>query len=557
MAVCPNCKRVCARDAKFCDKCGTPLPEIQTFSGAHGTGNLFKFDNILNIASNFVTNYLKIIIASVAVLLVVIIIALSFFSVGSSNSITYLKDDELYYMSVSQTKGKQVTKDLLDGVTAVGNLDTYTRISDNGKYLFFIDEYDGAGYDLYFKQTNKLKKTPQKIISDVNIYDISNKGTKVTYIKDGGDLYQHNLREQSEKIDDNVMNFVVSDTGNRIVYFKVDSESTTYAIDVYLSKSGKKGEPVLTEIENICKISDDLKYIYYTQYGTLYKAVLGSKPEKLATEVGNIINIYDSGECYYTRKAENGSSSLYYLTNKTEPKKICDNYYSFENFAKDSPALVYYANSNADNSNEFKYYLALGDAAYELENGSSFSINDNATEIRYTVASQDNQNTNTLYSASISNKGVSKAIEIDNDIHSSRYLDADKFMYIKNYIAETSIGDIYINDKLVAEKAYCGYTNYCKETKTLLFYTDIDESNNGTLKAFKSRKPYKIRDDVYIHSLITAPGGEILFLTDYKNGDGVLYVCKNRRAKKVDIDVSSIIRFKTNQEYDESINNKL
>ncbi len=553
MSQCPNCKRAGAPDARFCDRCGTPLPDSTLISGAHGTSTAFKFGSFLTALSNLSFNYLKAILAAVTVLLVIIIIALSFASSGSLNSFSYLKDNELYYMSLSQSKGKQVSSDLLDGASTIGNLDEYIRISNDGKKIFFVDKYDGSGYDLYYKKTSKLKRDSEKLVSDVNHYDINDKGSLVTYIKDGGDLYQHNLREQSDKIDEDVTSFIASDDGKRIVYLKVDSESSTYAIDVYLSKSGKSGEAVLTGIESIYKISDDLKEIYYTQYNTLYKAKLGKDPEKLATDVSEIINIYDSGECYFVKISDDGVSSLYYFDGKSECMLISDGYYSYEDFASKSPVMVYCSGTSNGDTKEFAFKVAVGDKTFDLENGFSFDLNTEGNELRYLISSSDNTSSYTLYSSKITTKGVSDKKELDTKIYSGHYVSEYKYLYIKNYIPETTTGDIYLNNELVDKNVYCGYINYSETSKMLIYFTDVDDSNNATLKIFKGRKATKVLDDVYMHSLVIAPDGELVFLADYKSGDGTLYICKNRHAKKIDIDISSIVRFSTNEEYDHKI----
>lgn len=552
MAQCPNCKRSGAPDAKFCDRCGTPLPESTHISGAHGTNTAFKFGTFLTALSNMSINYLKTLIALVLVVLVIIIIALSFTSAGSLNSLSYLKDNELYYTTISQVKGKQVSSDLLDGASTIGNLDELVRISNDGKRIFFVDKYDGNGYDLYYKNTGRLKRESEKLVSDINIYDINDKGNLVTYIKDGGDLYQHNLRDQSERIDEDVMTFVVSDNGNNIVYFKVDNEASTYCIDVYQSKGGKTGKSVLTGIESVCKISDDLKSIYYLQYGTFYKATIGKDPEKIADNVSEVVKIYDSGECYYVQRDEEGVSSLYYYNGKSE--LVSNGYYSYEDVADTSPVIIFCADISVNDTKVFAFKVAVKNKTFDIDNGFSFDLNAKGDELRYLVNSDESsQTTYTLYSCDVSKNGVSDKKQIDTEVYSGSFVSEDNYMYFKNYHSETTTGDVYFNDRLVDKNIYCGYINYNDESNSLVYFTDVNETNDATLMIYKGRKSSKVRDDVYMHSLIFAPEGEFAFLADYKNGDGTLYICKNKRAKRVDIDVSSIVRFLTNEEYDQKI----
>lgn len=552
MTICHNCRKTLRDGAKFCDNCGVPVAGTPVSAGSHSAPAKGPFASLLSgFTLNLSAKTVKRAVSAVAVILVLIILISVIVPSSDNNSFAYIKDDEMYYSTVSNAKGKQATTDLLDNSTSIGDIDDLVRLSDDGKRLFFIDKYDGSGYDLYFKKTSSLKKASEKITSDVNIYDINDKGTLVTYIKDGGKLYQHNLKEQSDKIDENVMSFVASDNGKRIVYLKVQSGSDTYALDIYLSKSGKAGEKVVTGVESIKYLSKDLKTVYFTNSNELFKVKIGNEPEKISDGIRDVIKVYDSGELYFVKDAGDSTSTLFYYDGKKEPVAIANNFYSSEDYAEDTPALVFYAENSKEGAQSNSYCVAVKDEVSALEYDISSIDMDPAGDEIYFIADADSQSgIGDLYRAKLTGREIKAAEKQDAEVFSGSFVADGKYLYVKNYDSSDSTGEVYLNGKLVGEDVYWQYINYSDENDTLVFFTDVDEKSNATLNVFKGSKAKKVMDDVYMYSLSIVPKGELLFIGDFDNGDGTLYICKNKKAKKVDDEVSSVIRFATNEEFD-------
>lgn len=547
MITCPNCKNRSRNGARFCDKCGTQFSEVPVSFGSHsapGDGG------IAAVLSKISVNTVKITAILLVIVVILVVLLSTLTASGDNNSFSYIKDNELYYSTAAKAKGKQASTELLDGVASAGDIGDYVRIDNDGKRLFFVDKYDGTGYDLYFKNTSKLKKESVKITSDINVYDINDKGTLVTYIKDGGDLYQHDLNEQSNRIDESVMSFVASDNGKRIIYLKMSEESDSYAVDVYLSKSGKPGDKIASSISDVNYLSDDFKLMYYTKNGSFYKTKVGREPELISDGIGNVIKIYETGEAYYTGLGDS-STHLYYYDGKNKPVLVTDAFYSAEDYATDKPVLIFYSETVTDDSYDYSFYIATEEKSQKLDfDISSVDISSSGKQLYYISEVDPATGAGTLYKASISSGGISEPKKCDTNIYSGYYLSSDKFIYIKNYNATDKVGDVYINDKKIGENIHWGYINYSDRSDILVYFTDVSENNTATLNVYKGGSSKAVSDDTYMYSLTFTPKGEPLFLADFKSDDGILYICKGKKAKKVDVDVSSIISIVTNDDYD-------
>lgn len=555
MVKCPKCKRKLRNGAKFCDYCGTSVNNLPASVGTHSAPSNGTLSSLLSFFSlNISTKSFKSVVSAIAVVLVFIILISVIVPNSENNAFAYIKDNELYYSTVSKSKGKQATTDMLNNVSSVGNIEELVRLSSDGKRLFFVDKYDGSGYDLYYKKTSSMKKESEKITSNIKFYDINDKGTLVTYIKDGGKLYQHDLKEQSNKIDEDILTFIASDDGKSILYIKVQAGSDTYALDVYQSESGKTGEKVLSGAESIKYLSKDLKTIYYVSGSALYKVKVGKEPQKISDGIGEVINVYDSGVAYFSKDAGNGTYSLFYYDGKKELTAIADNFHGTVTFAEDYPVLFFHAGNDDNDLTNKSHFLAVKDNVSKLEyDVSSIYVDPDGDNIFFITNFDSQKGTGKLYKAKLTGNGLKSADEVDTEVCSGSFIAEDKYLYVKNYDGSDSTGDVYLNGKLVGEDIYWNYVNYSAEKDTLVYFTDVDESSMAALNVFKGNKSKKILDDVYMYSLSIAPNGELLFIGGFDNGVGTLYVCKNKKAKMIDEKVSSVIRFSTNEEYDDKI----
>ena len=552
--ICPNCKKKIRRTAKFCDQCGCEITSAPSFSGSHSAGNGSFLEEILSSIS---MNTVKVVALFTAVVLLFVILISSFFSGGSDNSFTYLKDRELYYSSVSGAKGKQASSQLLDGSNAVGDISSFVRIDTEGKKLFYIDHFDGSGYDLYYKRTARLGGKPKAIAEDINVYDINDKGNKVTYIKNGGDLYQHNLKKQSDKIDSNVMSFIVSDNGSKILYQKLTIDSDRYCVDLYYSKSGKEGTLVESAIDKICHISEDLTQIYYIKSGSLYKLNIGGKPKLISDKANNVIKIYDSGKIYFTASIDKGAS-LYYYNGKKDVKLVSNNFYSCEDVSSEKPVILYYTETVTDTETSYAYKIACDANTYTLEYDiSSAHLSDDGEELYYiTNPAKDSNGFGDLMKATVTKKKLKKPKLVDSNVYSGYYVSGKDFMYVKNYVPEKYMGEVYLNNKKVGEDIYWGFINYNEESKSLVYFTDVTAENRATINIYKGKRSKKIAENVLMYTFNFTSKGEFLFISDFESEGDILKICKNKSAKKVDTDVATVIPIQTNEEYDDFVRSK-
>ena len=226
MITCPQCNKELADGARFCDACGTKMPET-IFCSACGqqTSTEFAFcqscgaslaveevpvqeeavqeepvqyaepevqaTNKFDISKLLAKLPFKLdekvaklgAIALAGILVVVMIISLISGAVNKNNAVFYKKDGELMFSKLSKSKTWEVEE---DGRSPV--------LSKDGKKIFYLNDEN----TLYYRSATNAKKEPVKIASDVNSYIVNEKANRVTYHKNDN-LYQSNLKE-SEKI---------------------------------------------------------------------------------------------------------------------------------------------------------------------------------------------------------------------------------------------------------------------------------------------------------------------------------------------------------------------
>ncbi len=244
-------------------------------------------------------------VAAVALLAVVVSIFSGCIFKPKSDYVLYVKDGEIFINNLKKDDGSwQVSNRLFDSGELEDSsytLSYYTILSKNGKLVFFPDKIDESekGFNLYYKKLNSPDEDAVKIDSGVTQYVVSDDASVVTYKKDEENkLYQYQIKKDTkDKIDDEVSYFYASDDGKTVVYINEENS-------IYVKKSGKDREKLVSEASGIRYISDDFTTIYYVRQDALYKHVIGAEKQKLLPDVDNIIAIYDSGEIYYTTKKD-------------------------------------------------------------------------------------------------------------------------------------------------------------------------------------------------------------------------------------------------------------
>lgn len=528
---CPNCNAELEKGALNCENCGYEFESI----ASHSAKKQFKHGRLLAI-----------VIPVVAVVLAVVIFLISMLpsTEASYANFGYFRDGELFLSDFSAGAGDQVSENFKEKNVLFSNYKDYVRMSNDGKKIFYVDNFDGTSYKLYYKNTSDLSKS-YKISSGIIIYDISDDGSTVTYTKNNGSLHQHNLSEQSDAIDVNVINYLVSDDGNTIVYQKRGEGDNSHLYDVYVSKNGKQGEKILSSVSSVKHVSEDFTTLYYISENILYRVNIGKTPKKLAENIRDVIVIYESGEMYFTKANENGEASLYYFDGKKASEPIFNNFYRTESVSSEKAVLAVYDSNNI----ERPFNIVIKDKSYVIDyDVSSITMNDAGTEIYFTAGFDVNTKLSKLYTAKIDN-GLTKVKKVSDGVTYGKHLAGEKFIYVKDYDTASMVGTICVDGEEVAKNVNFNTMKYNKADGSILYFSDVIEGS-AKLYRYKNGKSQLVHESVFMNSLNVAEDGHYVFIADYYKTDGILYCASGDKLEKVDHDISDTFLIVSNEEYD-------
>ncbi len=344
MLRCPNCQKTFENDNAFCDDCGTPLVPVE--SEISETDIVAQSDEGLVIPTKKKRRGLKIfgISAAVISLLLVAAIVVNIFYpslfMRKLPYVLYLKDKELFYSKTTKIEPFQFTDNLIDSgkletkdVLSFGNrLSDFTKISQDGKLLFYIDSVDTekflqyqCGAPLYYRYLNKPKKEPVKIDSNVSRYNISKDSDLVTFktYSDSEDsaLYQYNVKEdKKEKIKNNVTEYRVSEDGKTLVYLDIEG-------NLYTRTEGKE-EKITSKVTHIEASSKDVKTVYFSKEKELYVNIDGKSHKKITDTFNGVYCASETGEIYYSK------------TEDTKPEEMVSYYYFVDDVVLESDNVM-------------------------------------------------------------------------------------------------------------------------------------------------------------------------------------------------------------------------
>lgn len=297
---CSNCGTKNEDGAKFCANCGAAFEEKTEAAAVESapvesapveTAPVETAPSSEEIVSNYEETEEKKVsvkkIVTVAII-VAVVAAIALFAIKviggifgekdefdiSNHPLIYAKDDEVKV----NPAGKKDAYELGDG-DSISSI----QVTDDGKYIFYGDDYDDGEFDLYYRKANSMNSEAKKIDKGINKFTIIPGTKNVVYLKDDNLIY-HNLKKEI-KIDNDVSYYSISEDGSKIAYS--DDDET-----FYISNIGKNAKPQKIDSEmSVEYISDDYKTVYYTKEEKLYKKVLGKEKEKLASDVWNTIVI--------------------------------------------------------------------------------------------------------------------------------------------------------------------------------------------------------------------------------------------------------------------------
>lgn len=601
---CENCGAAMTAGDSFCENCGTKVEAPAEAAAPVAAAAAAAAAAVKNVTQklNIPAKYLKLGLAAVALVLVVVIIASLFSGPKVNNYAIYIKDSELQYIEMPKAKDiVEVTSNLAEDVSdsdlaqSGSSLGSFIRMSEDGKKLFYPDKVDD-GFTLYYRDITNTKKEPVKIDSDLtDYYYINAKGTLVTYVKEGK-LYQHDLKEKT-KIASDVVDFAVSEDGKTLLYLVREDDEEGY--DLYLKKGNKDAEKLASEVTELVYADEDFKEVTYMKEDSLYIQNGTKDPEKVSSDVSYVLSVYEDGSFYYVKSEESeltywdlidddyedkddylyesyaewmkedtlslGFYTLCYYNGK-ESTTICESMSDWTTYAYETPVLVYtalesaelptwslteYINGEISLYDELEehlaenslYYIAAEEstAALELEDIRRVRISADGKTM-YVGAEYDEEDyVMTLYQLSLNGSKVKKSEKLDEDVYagSITLVDEDSVVYYKD--VDDSEGELYMDGKKVDDDVYVGYMKYNTETEDLYYMVDWDsEDRLGSLKYWNGKKATAVKDDVYANYYFT-PEGEVLFLYDYDDYKGELWIQDGKKIEKIDDDVSCIV----------------
>lgn len=265
---------------------------------------------------------------------------------SAANYCVYVKDKELFITDFTKNGAHQLTTQLIredrDSIVEESGSDeeaelvwktvasyvahNTTRLTSDGKYILYPDKWvlseDYRSFSLYFRSLSSLDADPTKIDSNVITYLVSNDGRRVIYSKTSGDSesgYLHYLYEYSfasnEKVKIDTAKSLCMAYDGSVAY--VDEDGV-----LYLRQPGKEADKLDKNVSAIIVpefIPDTIKTVYYIKNDSVYKASSGHGSTRLASHVhsgDDVLQIYDDGSMYFLRFSDDTETLLDYVTDR-------------------------------------------------------------------------------------------------------------------------------------------------------------------------------------------------------------------------------------------------
>ncbi len=296
---CKKCGTEMANDAEFCPNCGEKTAAAEAVKTEQ---------TAVTVASNKTTTVSvpektkkekkpipkKVIIAAgglVAVVLLVVVIS-SLFKGGSKEHLLYVKDNEL--VSVDGKKSNVIDDEVFENKNSGSEIEYYIEYSDDGKYVYYPQEFSGYRFDLYYSKVGKKNAEATKIASNVYDYALLD-GGKVLYLTDSKMYLYNQKKDEKEKVASDVSYMVTSEDKKQVMWRTNDD-------DLYVSDAAFKKDKIKIEsnISSLIDYSDDFKQITYTKNDKLYMVLNYEDKRKVASEVYSYVeSAGDSQDIYY------------------------------------------------------------------------------------------------------------------------------------------------------------------------------------------------------------------------------------------------------------------
>jgi hypothetical protein len=547
-----------------------------------------------------------IVIAAIAVILIVAIVFACLFLKGTNAEkitekyIFYLKENAIYSTAFSNIQPQKLTDSLCDvtdkKITKIDDiarsLGAMTYVFNNSNAMFYAEKYTDNGVTLCYGAVDGNKKTV--IDEGISSYFINSEENLIYYLKteiDGSStLYQHDFSVKT-KIENNVDDFKASNDGKRIAY-------VTEGATLYFKQINEEAKKLSATVDSFYT-ANDLLTVYYLKDAVLYKFTPDDTSRQIANDVHQIINVYESGEIYYSKKSIKELAIIDYIENDLEPdnalyEELKERKYHFNAFAlyyyKDTEVLVsdkylidtyndayakkspvfifrayeldgvkkiklsslrssFYAYSELEDAvrSSYKLYLAIGgelvstDIIYSI----NYCFSDDGASLYYInnlKAGTLLSSKGTLNKVTISNKTVSAPQIIDEDVFFAWTENESTLVYFKNYDEKNNFADLYVNGILAGEKVSLSRMQVTCDNR-FIFISDFDQKTLcGTLKLFDGSNTAEIKNNVFDFAVTQT--GDIAYLSNYDitGFKGTLNLFKNGASEVIDSDVLHILK---------------
>lgn len=563
---CPSCGDKNKVGSEFCKRCGVQMlviKKITPIDGIVGVEDPAKKASVhKKIDSKSKRLRRKNQIVALLGAVVVIVLACVFIipviggSSGTNNYGLYVKDSQMYSMNLKNNEEIQVTSKLsIDSYVEENDyhflgidIGYYVDFSGDGKRIFYSDRMDeNSGRSIYYQNLTVKEPESEKIDSNIQFYELDEKGENMVYLRIDNILYFRGL-DNKTKIASDVLYFEATDDLSKVLYW-------TTGWDLYVYENGKS-EKLGSQISYAPLYTEDFSAVYYTKNGSLYRQMGTEDKEKLASDGFTAFFVDEKGGLYYTKSEEATTKdgicyikfSLYYDDGKnteliaedlvgnsvsvddTGSVVITSVYTSFEG-EKDEwrTAIVIYTSSDIayieyETLYNTPYIVPDGSAAYYLTD-----MTDDYTEgDLYCVAIEDGMiGEATLYDTGVSRDGLYDEVT-----------DANESIYFKD--VNDNSGDLYIGGKSVNYDVFIQGLELFGDV--VVYYIDWDiDLKGGTLKMYEDGEKTPISHDVADFSVVNDE--YLLYVCDYsdKYNEGTLYSYNKKELTKIADEVSALI----------------
>lgn len=596
---CQKCGTQNEAVARFCDNCGAPLDlgnSANQQGGAAPAAPVTPVAEPAPAAGFYPTpepakapDSKKIVKIAIAAVIAIIVVVLGFNLVKGlfggdkvnyeKHPIVYNKDgDVMVQLAGKANPAKAYELGSAKDITSV-------RVTDDGKYIFYGDDYDGSKFDLYYRKAGDSKGSSAKEIkSGVEGYRLAPNGKFVVYSK-GSKAYFSNLKDE-ETIDKDINNLTITGDSKYIIYTVADEDGN----ELYIRKATLKAEPVKVDSEvgsfylpeNEDTDRDEYNgVLYYTKEGDLYYVKNGKNPVKVLSDVDDVE--YLEGKLFATTVDEKDVSydKAYKVTTDENGYETRELLPGLSYKTDEDGSFVYDDNNNyVFVKKEYSIFTVNGKKAKELEgtfssvkleeqvaineeeyfvikkDGKLISIGEVDEDASFQGVSDDeksvymiesietegeNAGTGTFNVYKLTNKGLGNKKEIASDVsYVFEMLNGGVRVYVKD--GEDRNFGVYYKNKYyenIGEEVGDAFTY----DNAIYFFEDV-ENGEGTLMRYMvgKKEAVKIDDDVYCDSLELRSEKMCYYIKDMDPSDGgdLFLVKGNGKPKLVDEEVLSI-----------------